>query len=687
MKYLLFFSVLSFFACTPIEPPQASGPIPTQQQLNWQKMEFYGFLHFGLNTFTNQEWGYGDTDPEVFNPKDLDPEQWVLTAKNAGMKGLIITAKHHDGFCLWPSQYTEYSVKRAAWKNGQGDVLKELSEACKKHGLKMGVYLSPWDRNHPDYGKPEYITYFRKQLSEVLSNYGPLFEIWFDGANGGDGYYGNANEMRYVDKKSYYDWKNTYSIIRDLQPDAIIWSDAGPDARWVGNEHGFAYETTWSPLLRDSIYGGMPEYAKKYSMGQENGTHWVPAEADVSIRPGWFFHASEDDKVKSLKQLLDIYYSSVGQNATLLLNLPVNQEGRIPKEDSVQLMKMRRQLQMDLKDDLARNKQATASNTRGNSKKYGASRVLDGDEETFWATDDGLTRASLSIDLEQPTAFNRMVIQEYIPLGQRVKSFSVAVETDGEWQELGSYSTIGYKRILRFPEILATGIRFTVNDAKACPLIASIEVFQAPLLVDEPIIQRNKEGMVTFVLPEEGASVYYTLDGKDPDLGSLKFEQPFLVALPTTVKAFSYDPDTKTSSETSAKRMDISKRKWKIANQVNQEANRAIDDDPKTEYGTKDKEMVLDLGEVLTVKGFTYTPSQQRWPRGILTHYSLFRSMDNENWQLVKAGELSNISANPVLQRIYFDKALKTRFLKLKAEKIQNDSETFVLAEIGVITK
>ncbi len=429
-NYSLLILVIILHSCASVEAPKPIGPLPNAQQMAWQEMEFYGFIHFSINTFSADEWGYGDKSPDLFNPTEMDVRQWVRIAKEAGMKGLILTDKHHDGFCLWPSEYTDYSVKNSSWKNGKGDVVKELADACKEYGLKMGVYLSPWDRNHADYGKPEYIDYFRNQLTELLTNYGDIFEVWFDGANGGDGYYGGAKEVRTVDKKNYYDWENTIALIRKLQPDAMIWSDSGPDARWVGNEHGFSYETTWSPLLKDSVYGGMPEYGAKYSMGQENGTHWVPAEADVSIRPGWYYHKSEDNKVKTLKELLDIYYRSVGQNSTLLLNLPVDRRGLVHENDERQLKKLTAQLKEDFATNLALKVKASADHIRGNSAKYNAANAVDGNKNTYWTTDDNIIKASITIDFEKPTLFNRFLIQEYIPLGQRVKQFSLEAEMD-----------------------------------------------------------------------------------------------------------------------------------------------------------------------------------------------------------------------------------------------------------------
>ena len=482
ITHCIIISLILCFSCqpSPPAPPAVVGPVPNEHQLAWQELEYYGFLHFNMNTFIDQEWSYGDTPAEKFNPTELDIRQWTRVAKEAGMKGLIITAKHHDGFCLWPSEHTDYSVKNSPWKEGKGDVIKELAEACKEYGLKMGVYLSPWDRNHPDYGKEEYLTYYRGQLRELLSNYGDIFEVWFDGANGGDGYYGGASEMRKVDKQGYYDWPTTIALVRELQPQAIIFSDAGPDCRWVGNEHGYAYDTTWSPLLRDEVYGGMMEYADEYSAGQENGTHWVPAEADVSTRPGWYYHEDQDAKVKSLQQLLDIYYLSVGQNANLLLNFPVDRRGLIHENDVAQVMKLKEQLERDFATNLAFQKSVTATQVRGGAETYQASNVTDDDSQTHWATDDGITEASFTIDFGEPTSFNRLLIQEPIAFGQRVKQFSVEAEVNGVWISLSRNATIGYKRILRFPRTEASRIRINIEDAKACPLISNVEVFDVP---------------------------------------------------------------------------------------------------------------------------------------------------------------------------------------------------------------
>ncbi len=366
---------------TDVPPPAPYGPTPSARQLAWHELEFYGFLHFTVNTFTDKEWGYGDEKEAVFNPTDFDADQIVRTAAAGGMKALILTCKHHDGFCLWPSKFTEHSVKNSPWKNGQGDVVKEISAACRRHGLKFGVYLSPWDRNRTEYGRPEYITYFRNQLRELLSNYGPIFEVWFDGANGGDGYYGGAREKRTIDRRSYYDWPNTWRLVRELQPEACIWSDGGPDARWVGNESGEAGDPCWSTLNRADFAPGLANQ-NRLNHGDRPGTDWVPAECDVSIRPGWFYHAREDDKVKSPAELMELYFKSVGRGAALLLNLPPDRRGQIAEADARSLLEFHRRLETLFAHNIAREAVATASNTRGNDPRFAASHVLDGNGET-----------------------------------------------------------------------------------------------------------------------------------------------------------------------------------------------------------------------------------------------------------------------------------------------------------------
>ncbi|MEM7659964.1 MAG: alpha-L-fucosidase [Bacteroidota bacterium] len=700
MKFLyhILLLVLScLVACSPPPPPPAAvEPVPHPRQLAWQQMEYYGFLHFNMNTFLNQEWSYGDAEPDQFQPTELDARQWARVAKEAGMSGLIITAKHHDGFCLWPSAYTEYSVKNSTWKDGKGDVIRELADACQEYGLEMGVYLSPWDRNHPAYGQPEYLTYFRNQLTELLTNYGPIFEVWFDGANGGDGYYGGAREIRKVDKQSYYDWPTTIELVRNLQPDAVIFSDAGPDVRWIGNEHGYAYPTTWSPLLREEVYGGMMEYAAEYSDGQENGTHWVPGEADVSIRPGWYYHPNEDDKVKSLQQLLEIYYRSLGQNSNLLLNFPVDRRGLIHETDLRQLNKLTTQLKLDFATDLAAGKSVAATNVRGSHAEYGAALVNDDDPESYWATDDELIQASLTVDLGEPTNINRLLLREYIALGQRIKAFSVEAEIKGRWQPIDTQTTIGFQRILRFPTVEASKLRLNILDAKASPTLSQLQIFYAPSIVDAPEMLRNKAGMVRLLVPDSAVDLYYTTDGTPPTPQSPRYEQPFEVAKPTTVQAIALDPLTQRQSEVATRKWNLSKANWRTFNPYNRRplpANieQVIDDDPTTfaevEVHRGSAQVTIDLGEDELLHGFTYLPDQRRYASRVITDYRFSISPHGKRWTVVSEGEFANILNNPIEQVIRFEGPVEARFIRLEAVSIQANAHTALINELGVLTE
>ncbi|HTM26621.1 MAG TPA: alpha-L-fucosidase [Vicinamibacterales bacterium] len=459
--------------------PAALAAIPTQAQLAWHDLELYGFLHFTVNTFTDKEWGYGDEPETVFNPAGLDARQWAQVARDAGMKGLIITAKHHDGFCLWPSRFTDHSVKRSPWKNGSGDVVGELARACREYGLRFGVYLSPWDRNHAEYGRPAYLDYYRKQLRELLTNYGPVFEVWFDGANGGDGYYGGARERRTIDGATYYDWPNTWRLVRDLRPGALMFSDAGPDIRWVGNEKGVAFDTSWNPIDLAGLYPGDPRYPK-IAAGAPDGHEWAPPEVDVSIRPGWFYHAAEDDKVASVDRLVQIYEQSVGRGANLLLNMPPDRRGLIPETDAARLRQFGREIADTYKTDLARQATARASTVRGNADQFNASRVNDGKPGTYWATDDGVTKGSVELVWRRPVRFDRLVLQEAIELGQRVEAWTIETESNGAWEEVARGTTVGHKRIARFAPVTASRARVTIAKARACPAISTIAVYLAP---------------------------------------------------------------------------------------------------------------------------------------------------------------------------------------------------------------
>ena len=445
-----------------IAQPKPVGPVPSPAQLAWQQLEYYGFIHFGMNTFTNHEWGEGRADPNLFQPTALDTRQWARVAKAAGMKGLIITAKHHDGFCLWPSNTTTYSVKSSSWRNGEGDILRDLSAACRAEGLKFGVYISPWDRNHPLYGTPSYNRVFKDQWREILTSYGEIFESWLDG----------ANDHR---KRMVYDFGGFFATIKALQPRTIIFSDAGPDIRWVGNEKGFAGETNWS--LRDNE-GSFPGFAdeKALNTGDENGSVWLPAECDVSIRPGWFYHAEEDARLKSVEQLMEIYYGSVGRNANLLLNIGVDRRGLVNEHDERRLMEFRAAREEAFRRRV-RLSGIKASNVRGDRAQFKPTRAIDGERRTFWTTDEGVTNASLELDLGEEQTCSKILIQENIALGQRVKRFSLERWTGSGWEPVFHQTTIGYKRIVRFAPLRTTRLRLTIDEAKASPVISNLEIY------------------------------------------------------------------------------------------------------------------------------------------------------------------------------------------------------------------
>jgi alpha-L-fucosidase len=481
-KSLIALLTLTFlFSCKqenkPLSDLLPNEVVPTPSQVAYQQMELIGFIHFTINTFTDKEWGYGDESPELFNPTQLDVEQWVTTAKAAGMKQLILTAKHHDGFCLWPSQYTEHSIQNSPYKNGEGDVVREFVEACRKHGLKIGLYLSPWDRNHADYGTPTYITYYRNQLEELLTQYGEINEIWFDGAQGGDGYYGGAKEVRRIDRKTYYDWPATIQMVKQWQPDIKIFSDAGPDVHWIGNEKGFAGETFWSTIKRDSLVIGASDQ-QYLNTGDPEGKSWIVGQCDVSIRPGWFYHESQDSLVKSPQELMDIYYKSVGRNAILLLNLPPDQRGLIHEKDVESLLSFKQILEETFKENLILGATCTAEPPTKN-QVFSAEKAIDEAPQTYWAAPDISLPVSLIIDLGKEKTFDRLMLQEPIWLGQRVSEFRIWVEQDGDWEEVTSGTTIGYKRLLRMEPITTSKVKVEITGANNQVAISNIAMFKA----------------------------------------------------------------------------------------------------------------------------------------------------------------------------------------------------------------
>jgi alpha-L-fucosidase len=447
--FFLFLFLNLFFSQLNAQIHLSVAPLPDSRQLAWHDMEYYFFAHFGPNTFTDKEWGLGNETEDVFNPTALNCDQWCKTAKAAGAAGIIITAKHHDGFCLWPSKFSTHTVRESKWQNGKGDVLKELSAACKANGLKFGVYISPWDRNHPKYGTSEYNDVFVGMMKEIFENYGPIWELWWDGANG-EGPNG---------KKQVYDWNRFIKTVRSLSPGTVVFSDIGPDIRWAGNENGFAGKTNWNLLDTAGFKAGIgAPSTDTLNAGNVYGKNWIPAECDVSIRSGWFYHAYEDSTVKSPEKLFDLYLKSVGRGADLLLNVPPDRNGIINKKDSLALIGFKKLRDENFNKDLV--KQAIVENKSRTNK-----------------TADHKTALSKMIIWKEPVAVNCLVLKENIAEGQRIKNIDIILSIHGIELKKLNVTTVGHKRIISFPTEKVTEISVVVNAAKAKPMLSSVEAY------------------------------------------------------------------------------------------------------------------------------------------------------------------------------------------------------------------
>jgi len=466
---------------------KAARVVPTASQAAWQEREAIAFIHFGINTFTNREWGEGSENPALFNPATFDARQWARVIKEAGLKMIILTAKHHDGFCLWPTAFTDHSVKSSPWRGGKGDVVAETAAACREFGLALGIYLSPWDRHEPSYGdSPRYNEHFRAQLRELLTNYGRLDEVWFDGACG-EGPSGKRQE---------YDWASYFQVVRELQPQAVIFG-MGPDVRWVGTESGYGRETEWSvvplnlrnleglaaapgpfPLDGHFVPGDLtgPDLGSREKIAPARTLAWYPAETDVSIRPGWFYHPDQDDKVKTPGTLVDIYYSSAGRNGVLLLNIPPDTRGLIHDNDAAALSGMRSILDETFRVDLAAGSVVRASSE---SRAHPPAFIIDGDPETYWTAEDGVESARIEFDFPAAKTFDRARLEEYFRIGQRVEKFSLEAWDGQAWRVFAQGTTIGAKRLLRFAPVTAARIRLVLEQSRTNPTLAAFGLYQS----------------------------------------------------------------------------------------------------------------------------------------------------------------------------------------------------------------
>lgn len=670
-------------------------PVPSPGQLAWHDMEMYAFVHFTINTFTGKEWGYGDEKPELFNPSDFDADDLVRTLADAGLKGVVLTCKHHDGFCLWPTRTTRHSIASSPWKQGKGDVVKDVSQACKKYGLKFGVYLSPWDRNAASYGTPEYVSMYREQLKELSTGYGPLFLAWFDGANGGDGYYGGAREKRSIDRSTYYQWNRTWGELKKRQPRAVIFSDVGPDLRWVGNESGYAGYPCWATYTPVPLQAGTEPApgTVRYQLGTEgavDGKYWIPAEVDVSIRPGWFWHEHENSRVRTPENLLNLYFNSVGRGANLNLNVPPDRRGRIHEEDKKSLAGFRALLDELYSRNFASGARAEASSS---ANGYGAKWVLDRKRATYWAAGPGDIHPTVTLKLPEMSTFDVIRLAEPVQLGQRIRRFRVDVHEKGRFVKWVEGSSVGARVILKGKPVTTDEVRVVLEDSRAVPALCEVSLWKYPVLLHAPEIKGNRDGQVTLAATA-GAVTRYTTDGSEPGPDSPVYEKPFMLPSGGTVKAVS-EYRGKTSS-VAASVIPVSTRDWNVlAGERRASAPElAFDGDPATLWHTHAAQRELpppqaldiDMGREVNVAAVIYTPRMDS-ARGTIDQYAVYLSRDGKDWGTpVAEGEFSNIRANPVPQRIDLKAPGKSRYLRFIGKRVLEGSHVAV-GELGVVEK
>lgn len=696
--------------------------VPTDNQYAWQQFEFIAFIHFGPNTFNAVEWGTGKEDPTCFNPSELDASQWIATIKAAGMKMAMITAKHHDGFCLWPTTTSKHSVASSPWKDGKGDVMAELTAAAAKEEIKIGVYLSPADlheieREGGTYGNgstpkkvqipsdPElqkkakkvfeyelddYNALFMNQLYEVLTQYGPVHEVWFDGANPKPGTGQKYNHALW------------YSFIRELQPTAVI-AIKGPDVRWCGNEAGHTRQSEWSVLPTmehpDSCnWKDMQaeDLGSREKLAGTNYLYWYPAETNTSIRSGWFYR-DENQYVKTVDQLVDTWYRSVGGNTVFLLNLTPDRRGLIPEPDASRLKETGRIIAESFQVNIAEGSTVTASDSE---KRHSAKNMTDGDLKTYWKPADGNETSEIIVELKDEAEFNRLLLQEDIRTsGQRIEKFAVDALVNGEWLQVAEGTTVGYKNIRRFPMVKSNQLRVRILESRVCPTIAELGIYKAPEMLSNPQIARNKAGMVQISCPTPDPAIHYTLDGTDPDSNSPRFSEAFALPRGGQVKAIALVEGGKLKSEIIEAKYDLCSEKWSVVSagdaQKGFEEEKAIDGLASTMWhtpwsGTETKhphQLTVDMGETLELKGFTYLPRTDGRFGGICQMYRLEVSMDGKSWIKVSEGRFDNIRNNPVLQEIFFSKTHAARFMRFTSLSTVDNDPYLSMAEIGVITQ
>ncbi|WP_345947635.1 discoidin domain-containing protein [Mucilaginibacter sp. PAMB04274] len=683
--------------------PKPYGVLPSARQIGWHETEMYCIIHYGLDTYTDKEWGYGNESPELLNPSKFSALQIVNAAKKGGFKGVVVVAKHHDGFCLWPTKTTSHNISKSPYRKGKGDMIKEYELACKKLGMKLGLYCSPWDRNNATYGKPAYVDIYRQQLKELYANYGQLFMSWHDGANGGDGYYGGANETRKIDRTTYYGWDSTWAITRKMQPLANIFGDVGLDVRWVGNEEGRAGTTHWAtytPQAPDE--GKLPAngYVKYWEgvEGTRNGKYWIPAECDVPLRPGWFYHKAQDGQTKSPYYLLNLYYESVGRGANLDLGISPNHDGVISSEDEQILEEFGKLLKQTFAINLLKGARLTASNVRGgNTAKYGTQNLLDGNRYTYWATSDNVTKPTLEIDLQTAKTFNVIQLRENIKLGQRIEKVALDMDVNGEWKEIAGATSIGANRLIRLSKnVTARKLRLRILQSPVCVAISELGIYKEPVHLSVPMITRSGKGLVTLSTEAPVSSIHYTVDGTAPTPQSPVYDEPFALPNGGVIKARSFETKQQ-YSEIATRQFGLVKTGWKALTPSTGTgtSQKAIDDYEETFWSSTGpasavtnlpQDFVVDMGTSQLIKAFTYLPRQDKKADGIIDNYSYAVSTDGLNWKVAAEGEFANIKSNPIAQTVQLSTPVSARYFKLTGKHVVSGSG-ITIAEIGVNIK
>jgi len=632
MKRIFFSLSCCLFAAIAIaqSAPKPYGVLPTERQLRWQEMEMYVIMHFTPTTFQNKEWGFGDADPAIFNPSNFNADKIFAAIKAGGFKGLTLVAKHHDGFALWPTKTTPYNISASPFRGGKGDLVKEMMDASKKAGLAFGLYCSPWDRNNPNYSKPAYVNnVYHPQLKELYTNYGKLYTVFFDGANGGDGYYGGAKEKRSINASDYYDFEKIWGIVRSKQASAVVFSDIGPDIRWVGNERGEAGTTSWATFTPQSPVPGKkssPGFVKEevLPVGTRNGAFWIPAECDVPLRPGWFYHPEQDGKTKTPIQLLNLYYKSVGRGASLDLGIAPMPSGELHPDDIANMKAFGDILRATFATNFAHGASISASNTRAKSILYTVNHLTDNDRYSYWATDDNVNTASLEIKLQLPSKFNVIRLRENIKLGQRIEAVGIDTWDGKGWNEIATATSIGGNRLIRLPKMVETQkLRLRIVQSPVSIALSDFALFAEP---ESVLVENEKVAAADLV---NAKKTWKILPGQD------------------------------------SAAIDGNATTWTYVG------------DPKREH------LLIDFQKTQTISIIDFLPRQDGLKTGMVDQYLYEISLDGQNFSIAAQGEFSNIANNPVQQSTVLKNPTQARFLRISA-KHTIDGSAPTVAEIGI---